>query len=57
MAKNRTNNQYTIRQLINGDTLKKVTPVITFRERRAYDSQYYLPTEEDIRDAVTIATF
>ena len=43
--------------VINGDTLKKVTPVITFRERRAYDSQYYLPTEEDIRDAVTIATF
>ncbi|WP_337779040.1 RNA-directed DNA polymerase [Prevotellamassilia timonensis] len=43
--------------VVNGDTLKKVTPVITFRERRAYDSQYYLPTEEDIRDAVTIATF
>ena len=43
--------------VINGDTLKKVTPVITFRERRAYDSQYYFPTEEDIRDAVTIATF
>lgn len=27
--------------VVNGDTLKKVTPVITFRERRAYDSQYY----------------
>ena len=43
--------------IVDEETLKKVTPVITFRERRAYDSQYYLPTEEDIRDAVTIATF
>lgn len=42
--------------VVDTDTLKMVTPVITFRERRAYDSQYYLPTEEEIRDSVTIAT-
>lgn len=44
-------------KLIDTDVLKKVTPVITFRERRAYDSQYYLPTEEEIRESETIATF
>lgn len=42
--------------VVDTETLKIVTPVITFRERRAYDSQYYLPTEEEIRDSVTIAT-
>lgn len=42
--------------VVDTDTLKMVTPVITFRERRAYDRQYYLPTEEEIRDSVTIAT-
>ena len=42
--------------VVDTETLKMVTPVITFRERRAYDSQYYLPTEEEIRDSVTIAT-
>lgn len=42
--------------VVDTDTLKMVTPVITFRERRAYDNQYYLPTEEEIRDSVTIAT-
>lgn len=43
--------------MIDTDVLKKVTPVITFRERRAYDSQYYLPTEEEIMESETIATF
>lgn len=42
--------------VVDTETLKIVTPVITFRERRAYDRQYYLPTEEEIRDSVTIAT-
>ena len=42
--------------VVDTETLKMVTPIITFRERRAYDSQYYLPTEEEIRDSVTIAT-
>ena len=42
---------------IDEKTLKKVTPVITFRERRAYDNQFYLPTEEEIRESETIATF
>lgn len=42
--------------VVDTETLKIVTPIITFRERRAYDSQYYLPTEEEIRDSVTIAT-
>lgn len=36
--------------VVDADVLKKVTPVITFRERRAYDNQYHLTTEEDIRD-------
>lgn len=44
-------------KVIDTETLKKVTPVITFRERRAYDNQYYLPTEEEIRESETIATF
>ena len=43
--------------IVNADILKKVTPVITFRERRAYDNQFYLPTEEEIRESETIATF
>ncbi len=43
--------------IIDEKTLKKVTPVITFRERRAYDNQFYLPTEEEIRKSETIATF
>lgn len=43
--------------IIDEKTLKKVTPVITFRERRAYDNQFYLPTEEEIRESETIATF
>ena len=42
--------------VVDTETLKMVTPIITFRERRAYDSQYYLPTEEEIRDSMTIAT-
>lgn len=42
--------------IIDEKTLKKVTPVITFRERRTYDNQFYLPTEE-IRESETIATF
>lgn len=46
-----------INRIVNAETLKKVTPVITFRERRAYDSQYYLPTEEEIMESETIATF
>ena len=37
--------------IIDEKTLKKVTPVITFRERRAYDNQFYLPTEEEIRES------
>ena len=44
-------------KVIDTENLKKVTPVITFRERRAYDSQYYLPTEEEIMESETIATF
>lgn len=36
--------------VVDAEVLKKVTPVITFRERRAYDNQYHLLTEEDIRD-------
>ena len=36
--------------VVDAEVLKKVTPVITFRERRAYDNQYHLSTEEDIRD-------
>lgn len=36
--------------VVDAELLKKVTPVITFRERRAYDNQYHLSTEEDIRD-------
>lgn len=36
--------------VVDTEVLKKVTPVITFRERRAYDNQYHLSTEEDIRD-------
>lgn len=43
--------------IIDEKTLKKVTLVITFRERRAYDNQFYLPTEEEIRESETIATF
>lgn len=43
--------------IIDEKTLKKVTPVIMFRERRAYDNQFYLPTEEEIRESETIATF
>ena len=43
--------------IIDEKTLKKVTPVITFRERRAYVNQFYLPTEEEIRESETIATF
>lgn len=43
--------------IIDEKTLKKVTPVITFRERRAYDNQFYLPTEEEIRESETIDTF
>lgn len=46
-----------VNRIVNAETLKKVTPVITFRERRAYDSQYYLPTEEEIMESETIATF
>lgn len=46
-----------VNRIVNAKTLKKVTPVITFRERRAYDSQYYLPTEEEIMESETIATF
>lgn len=46
-----------INKIVNTETLKNVTPVITFRERRAYDSQYYLPTKEEIRVSETIATF
>lgn len=46
-----------INRIVNAETLKMVTPVITFRERRAYDSQYYLPTEEEIMESETIATF
>ena len=46
-----------INKIVNIETLKNVTPVITFRERRAYDSQYYLPTKEEIRVSETIATF
>ncbi len=46
-----------VNRIVNAETLKKVTPVITFRERRAYDSQYYLPTEEEIMESKTIATF
>lgn len=36
--------------VVDAEVLKKVTPVITFRARRAYDNQYHLSTEEDIRD-------
>ena len=36
--------------VVDAEVLKKVTPVITFRERRAYDNQYHLTTEENIRD-------
>ena len=43
--------------IVDEETLKKVTPVIMFRERRAYDNQFYLPTEEEIRESETIATF
>ena len=46
-----------VNRIVNAETLKKVTPVITFRERRAYDNQFYLPTEEEIRESETIATF
>lgn len=46
-----------VNQIVNAETLKKVTPVIMFRERRAYDNQFYLPTEEEIRESETIATF
>ena len=45
-----------VNRIVNAETLKKVTPVIMFRERRAYDNQFYLPTEE-IRESETIATF
>lgn len=43
--------------IVNAETLKKVTPVITFRERRAYNDLYYLPTQEDIENSEVIATF
>ena len=43
--------------IVDEETLKKVTPVIMFRWRRAYDNQFYLPTEEEIRESETIATF
>lgn len=46
-----------VNRIVNTETLKKVTPVIMFRERRAYDNQFYLPTEEEIRESETIATF
>ena len=46
-----------VNSIVNEETLKKVTPVIMFRERRAYDNQFYLPTEEEIRESETIATF
>ena len=46
-----------VNRIVNAETLKKVTPVIMFRERRAYDNQFYLPTEEEIRESETIATF
>lgn len=42
--------------VIDAEVLKKVTPVITFRERRAYESLYYIPTDEEIKNSVTIAT-
>lgn len=55
--------------VVDGETLKKVTPVITFRETRAYSeapdylqehkkrSEYYLPTDEDIKEGVTLFEF
>ena len=46
-----------VNRIVNAETLKKVTPVIMFRERRAYDNQFYLPTEEEIMESETIATF
>lgn len=46
-----------VNSIVDEETLKKVTPVIMFRERRAYDNQFYLPTEEEIRESETIATF
>lgn len=46
-----------VNRIVNAETLKKITPVIMFRERRAYDNQFYLPTEEEIRESETIATF
>ena len=46
-----------VNRIVNAETLKKVTPVIMFRERRAYDNQFYMPTEEEIRESETIATF
>ena len=32
--------------IVNKETLKKVTPVIVFRETRAYNEQYYVSIEE-----------
>lgn len=46
-----------VNSIVDEETLKKVTPVIMFRERRAYNNQFYLPTEEEIRESETIATF
>ena len=55
--------------VVNRETLKKVSPVITFRETRAYSeapdylqehkkrSEYYLPTDEDIKEGVTLFEF
>lgn len=44
--------------IVDEETLKKVTPVITFRETRKYNEcQYYLPTEDEIQDSVIVATF
>lgn len=46
-----------VNSIVDEETLKKITPVIMFRERRAYDNQFYLPTEEEIKESQTIATF
>ena len=44
--------------IVDEETLKKVTPVITFREIRKYNEcQYYLPTEDEIHDSVIVASF
>lgn len=52
--------------IVDGETLKKATPVIMFRETRVYNeatdylqkaqsqSGYYLPTEDDVKEGVTL---